>query len=149
MEEIRKKLVEIALKWQCRYGVAPQIISAVSEYDAAILVGMSEQKYSDYMQNRTAVSRGHDFKFNGDRYQVKGTRPSGKPGSEVKTAFTLSNYDWDVLIWINYDKCYKMVEAWSWEVEKYKKQFSSQTHLKGTTHTTSKEIRQGGEKLYP
>jgi hypothetical protein len=33
--------------------------------------------------SRTAVSKGHDFTYNGLRYQVKANRPSGKPGSPV------------------------------------------------------------------
>lgn len=67
---LRDKLVEIALQWQSKYGVAPQIISVISEYDAAMLVGMSENDYSDYMQDKTAVSKGADFVFNHQRYQL-------------------------------------------------------------------------------
>lgn len=48
---LRDELVEIALQWQAKYGVAPQITSVLSEYDAAMLVGMSEKDYSDYMQD--------------------------------------------------------------------------------------------------
>ena len=32
---LRDKLVCVALEWQKRYGVAPQITTAISEYDAA------------------------------------------------------------------------------------------------------------------
>ena len=39
---LRDKLVEIALQWQSKYGVAPQITSVISEFDAAMLVGMSD-----------------------------------------------------------------------------------------------------------
>lgn len=60
---LRDKLVEIALQWQSKYGVAPQITSVISEFDAAMLVGMSESDYSDYMQDKTAVSKGADFVF--------------------------------------------------------------------------------------
>ena len=76
---LRDKLVEIALQWQSKYGVAPQITTVISEYDAAMLVGMSESDYSDYMQDKTAVSKGADFVFNHQRYQIKANRPSGKP----------------------------------------------------------------------
>ena len=58
---LREKLTEIALQWQANYGVAPSITSAISEYDAAKLVGMSEREYSDYMKVKTAVSKGADF----------------------------------------------------------------------------------------
>ena len=75
---LRNKLVDTALQWQERFGVAPSITSAISEYDAALLVGMTENEYSDYMQDKTAVSKGADFIFNKTRYQVKANRPSGK-----------------------------------------------------------------------
>ena len=85
---LRDNLVEIALQWQAKYGVAPQITSVISEFDAAMLVGMSESDYSDYMQDKTAVSKGADFVFNHQRYQVKANRPSGKPGSKVSIRST-------------------------------------------------------------
>ena len=62
---LRDKLVETALEWQKRFGVAPQITSVVSEYDSAMLVGMSEKDYSDFMQDKTAVQKGFDFIFKG------------------------------------------------------------------------------------
>lgn len=77
-EQLRNKLVEIALQWQERYGVAPSITSTISEYDAAMLVGMSENDYSAYMKDKTAVNKGSDFVFNNTRSQVKANRPSGK-----------------------------------------------------------------------
>lgn len=75
---LRNKLIDIALQWQESFGVAPSITSALSEYDAAMLVGMSENEYSEYMKDKTAVSKGADFVFNNIRYQVKANRPSGK-----------------------------------------------------------------------
>ena len=75
---LREELVDIALRWQNCFGVAPSITSAVSEYDAAMLVGMTESEYSQYMQDKTAVSKGADFVFRGISYQVKANRPSGK-----------------------------------------------------------------------
>ena len=58
---LRDKLVEVALQWQEKFGVAPQITTVVSEYDAAMLVGMPEREYSEYMQDKTAVNKGSDF----------------------------------------------------------------------------------------
>lgn len=121
---LRDKLVETALEWQNKFGVAPQITAVISEYDAVMLIGMSEKDYSDYMQDKTAVQKGFDFIFNGIRYQIKANRPSGKPRSEVSKVPGVSNYTWDKLIWILYDKNYVMQEAWEWDVESYKAQFS-------------------------
>ena len=53
---LRNKLIDIALQWQESFGVAPSITSALSEYDAAMLVGMPENEYSEYMKDKTAVS---------------------------------------------------------------------------------------------
>ena len=122
---LREKLAEIALQWQANFGVAPSITSAISEYDAAMLVGMSEREYSDYMKDKTAVSKGADFVYRGIRYQVKANRPSGKPGSFVTMVPKASNYDWDRLIWILYDKNYVMQEAWEWQVNDYILAFNS------------------------
>ncbi len=127
--DLRSRLVEIALDWQKSYGVAPAITSAVSEYDAARLVGMSDEEYSDYMQDKTAVARGHDFVFDGVRYQIKAHRPSGKPGSRITNAGKARNYEWDVLIWIRYDESFQIVEAWSWEREAYIAAFDEKARI--------------------
>ncbi len=126
---LRDNLVETSLEWQERFGVAPQITSAISEYDAARLVGCSENAYSLQMAIRTAVGRGYDFIHEDKRYQVKANRPSGKPGSFVTIVAKATNYEWDFLIWVLYDKNYVMQEAWLWQVDAYVKQFDQQKRL--------------------
>lgn len=126
---LRNKLVDIALQWQESFGVAPAITSAISEYDAALLVGMTESEYSEYMKDKTAVNKGSDFVFNNQRYQVKANRPSGKPGSKVTIVAKAANYLWDKLIWILYDKQYIMQEAWEWDVDKYKLEFDHKSRI--------------------
>ena len=126
---LRKKLVEVALEWQKRYGVAPAITSAVSEYDAAMLSGMSDEQYSAYMQDKTAVARGHDFIFEGVKYQIKAHRPSGKPGSRITNAGKARNYEWDALIWIRYSVNYEIEEAWLWDREAYIENFDEKTRI--------------------
>lgn len=64
---LRNKLVDIALQWQESFGVAPSITSTISEYDAAMLIGMPENEYSEYMKDKTAVNKGSDFVFNNIR----------------------------------------------------------------------------------
>ncbi|WP_373332639.1 hypothetical protein P6F15_05195 [Thiopseudomonas alkaliphila] len=139
---LRKKLIDVALEWQERFGVSPQITTPISEYDAAMLVGMSEDEYSAYMQDKTAVSKGADFAFKGIRYQVKGNRPSGKPGSFITMVPKATNYDWDKLIWVLYNKDYVMQEAWEWDVQTYKQAFHDIKRL------SPKHYRQG-KCLYP
>jgi hypothetical protein len=112
--------VSVALEWERHYGVAPAITSALSEYDAARLVGMSNEEYVADRVGRTAVAKGYDFLYRGLRYQVKANRPSGRPGSFVTLVSAAKNYDWDRLIWLLYDREYRLVEAWMWEVEDYR-----------------------------
>ncbi|WP_036165457.1 hypothetical protein [Noviluteimonas dokdonensis] len=133
--QLREKLVENALAWERAFGNAPQITTVLSEYDAALLVGCSLGAYSQGMQGCSVVQKGHDFIFNGARYQVKGNRPSGKPGSFVTWVPKAANYDWDYLIWILYDSQYQIQEAWQWDVGTYAEAFGavkrlSPTHLR-------------------
>jgi hypothetical protein len=100
---LRDRLVAVSLEWQRRYGVAPSITTSISELDAARLVGMPDEDYSRFMQDKTAVAKGLDFEWSGCRYQVKANRPSGKPGSKVTLVPKPKNYDWDRLIWILYN----------------------------------------------
>lgn len=126
---IREQLITTALEWQRRFGVAPAITSALSEYDAARLIGCSEEAYALYMQDKTAVARGADFAHDGKRCQVKACRPSGKPGSRVTWVPKANNYDWDYLIWIHYTTDYEIHEAWLWSVGDYRKSFDSVSRL--------------------
>ncbi len=126
---LRDRLVEVALEWQEKYGVAPSITSIVSEYDAARLVGMPDDEYVEQGRTRTAVSRGFDFIYDGKRYQVKANRPSGKPGSRVTLVGKARNYEWDYLIWILYYKSYEIEEAWLWDVDQYREQFDHKKRL--------------------
>ena len=139
---MRSKLVKISLEWESKFGVAPSVTSSISEYDAARLVGMSESDYSKYMKNRTAVSKGSDFEFCGNKYQVKANRPSGKKGSFVTRVPKARNYEWDKLIWILYDKSYIMQEAWEWEMDDYKNNFGDKIRLSPNDYRK-------GRRLFP
>lgn len=129
-KDLRSDLVTIALQWQARFGVAPHITNAISEYDAAILVGHTPESYSRDCEGRTAVTKGTDFTFGGLRYQVKGSRPSGRPGSDVTKLGKAANYDWDRLIWLLYDTQYKLIEAWEWGAREYEEAFHNQAHIR-------------------
>ena len=106
MHHLRSNLVSAALEWERTFGNAPHITGAVSELDAALLVGASMSDYAASMQGVTAVQRGYDFIHKNARYQVKANRPSGKPGSAVTLVAKAKNYEWDFLIWILYDRLY-------------------------------------------
>jgi len=137
---LRQTLVDTALAWQQQYGVAPAVTSAVSELDAAQLVGMSDGECSDYMQDKTAVARGHDFIYQGIRYQIKAHRPSGKPGSRITNAGKASNYEWDVLIWIRYNEKFEIEEAWAWGRDDYIAAFDQQKRISPEDMRQSKRV---------
>ena len=129
MNHLRDRLVETALEWERAFGNAPGVTSAISELDAALLIGLTVEQYSAAMQGSTAVQKGFDFKFNDSRYQVKACRPSGKKGSFVTKVPKASNYDWDFLIWLLYDKSYAVQEAWLWSMESYRREFDGLKRL--------------------
>lgn len=113
-ERLGDRLVGVALDREQRFGVAPQITSSIAEYDAARLVGHTDDSYSTDRAGRTAVTRGSDFTHLGIRYQVKANRPSGKPGARVTLVAKARSFDWDRLIWLFYDRTYQLQEAWEW-----------------------------------
>ncbi len=140
MTSLRRSLVETALHWEQRYGNAPQITTALSEYDAARLVGCTKEEYSRSMRGVTAVRKGFDFVFCGARYQIKANRPSGKPGSFVTWVPKAANYDWDFLVWILYNTRYDIQEAWLWEREAYKACFHEVKRLSPDHNRRGKRI---------
>jgi len=99
---LRSDLVATALRWEQRFGNAPSITTVLSQYDAAMLIGMSQDEYSEAMAGAITAQKGYNFESKGERYQGKGNRPSGKPGSNVAWVPKATNYDWDHLIWILY-----------------------------------------------
>lgn len=126
---LREQLVRIALEWERRFGVVPSITSTLAEYDAAQIVGHSDDSFATDCVGRTAVSRGFDFTYMGKRYQIKACRLSGKPGSTITKVHRAANYDWDLLIWVLYDRRYQVLEAWQWDVDAYRASFDSVQRL--------------------
>ena len=51
---LRQQLVDTALQWEARFGNAPLITTVLSEYDAAMLIGMTEAAYSAAMRGVTS-----------------------------------------------------------------------------------------------
>ena len=139
--DLRDKLVQLALQWEQTFGNAPHITAALSEFDAAQLVGCSMAEYAECMRGATAVRGGHDFEFKGQRYQVKANRPSGKRGSFVTLVPKAQNYDWDFLIWILYNKTYEIEEAWLWEAVPYRRAFEFVKRLSPADYRRGKRLR--------
>ena len=91
---IREQLVEIALKWQERYGIAPSITSAISEIDVAMMVGMREEDYSVLMQDMTAVNKGYNFIQNNLKYQIKMNLPLENLAVKLQTLVKQETMIW-------------------------------------------------------
>jgi hypothetical protein len=140
MQQLRQQLVQTALSWEEAFGNAPSITSTLSEYDAAMLLGLTPGQYSECMHGATAVQKGHDFLFQGKRYQVKGNRPSGKRGSDVTLVPKARNYEWDFLVWILYDSKYEIQEAWLWEVTVYAAEFDQIARLSPAHYRRGKRL---------
>ena len=66
MHDLRDKLVGLVLTWERTFGNAPHITAALSELDAARLVGCSIDEYAECMRGATACHPGHDFEFTSD-----------------------------------------------------------------------------------
>lgn len=121
----RNELIQVSLKWEEKYGVMPAITSAISEFDAVLLVAGQNTNIQHILntEGKTAVTKGADFEYNGLRYQVKANRPSGKKGSKVTRVPNASNLEWDCLIWILYNPLFEIEEAWIWDVNSYSTRF--------------------------
>ena len=128
-EQLRNLLIQVALEWERRFSVAPRITADIAEYDAAKLVNTSLRIGVGRKSEDTAVTKGCDFCIGAERYQVKCNRPSGKPGSTVTLVGKVSNFDWDRLIWILYDRRYVIQEAWMFKVDQYKRLFELKKRL--------------------
>jgi len=131
---IRDQLVQIVLKWENMFGFFPGqagITAAVSEYDAAMMLGLNEAEYITSITGRGPVGRGHDFVFENKRIQVKANRPSGRPGDAVWNAGPKVKTDgWDILIYILYDKDYVRQEAYGFDCDTYERLFSDKKLLR-------------------
>ena len=141
MQGLRDKLVDLALSWEEAFGNAPHVTAALSELDAALLIGCSLDQYVECMRGVTTVRRGYDFEFNGRRYQVKANRPSGKRGSFVTLVPKAKNYSWDFLVWILYNKAYEIEEAWLWEIASYRQAFEFVKRLSPAHYRRGKCLR--------
>jgi hypothetical protein len=142
LETLRSRLVSVAREWQEAFGNAPAITAAISELDAALLLGMTEAEFGDACRDISAVNRGYDFVWRQTRYQVKANRPSGRQGSPVTLVAKARNFEWDELIWVLYDPEYCVQEAWRWQVDRYRAEIEPLDRVSPGHMRT-------GEKLFP
>lgn len=137
---LRKQLINSCLEWEKLVGVAPSITSAISEYDAMKLVGMSEAEIIATAKDKTARQKGHDFIFKGIKYQVKANRPSYKKNSPVTITSKAKNYDFDKLIWILYNQKYEIQEVYECTAQDYKERFDALKRVRPVHLRTTKRL---------
>lgn len=126
---LRDQLVSIALEWQRTYGNAPAITGTLGEYDAAILVGCTEDEYRTQMRERSVVARDYDFVHQDLRYQVRANRPSGRRGSPVTLVAKPRRYEWDYFVWVHFHTDFRLREVWRWTVADFRAQLGDVPRL--------------------
>jgi hypothetical protein len=126
-EPLRDRLCGVASKWQEKYRVSPSIMSAISEYDAARIIGMSEEEYAG---RERGITSGFNFIYNDRRYRVLGRRErrSERPESIVIRERP-RHYKWDYFIWILYNESYVIREVRLWEVASYEEYFEQKDRM--------------------
>lgn len=140
--QLRNIVVKAALEWERRFSVLPPITGAIAEYDAARIKGTSLNVGKGRRATDTAVRKGGDFRKGETDYQVKGNRPSGKPGSKVSLAFKRPrNYNWDRLIWVLYDKEFHLVEAWEHSRDEFRRRFGSKKLIRPDDMRKGRRLR--------
>ena len=113
MPSLRDQLVNSTLEWREKYGNAPTITQSISEYDAARLIGMSEEEYSE----RTIDSRRRfNFIYKKRRYQVHGTRQFSQLPESVAIEKKTIKHGCNYFIRVLYNKSYEIQEAWLWDI---------------------------------
>lgn len=141
--DMRSRLAALSMAWEHRYGVAPPITSAISEYDAAMLIGLTDDEYASACVGRSAVTPGADFVHRGIRYQVKANRPSGRAGSTVTIISKPRNLGFDVLVWVLYCPDFSIDEVWTVDVVTFERELHREIYLRPA------RLRAVGTRLYP
>ena len=131
---IRDQLVQLVLEWEERFGFFPGqagITAAVSEYDAAMMLGHNEAEYIISVAGRSPVGCGHDFVFKNKKIQVKANRPGGRSGDTVWNAGPkMITGGCDILIYLLYNKDYVVQEAYQFDCNEYEEMFSNKKSLR-------------------
>ncbi|MEO5345790.1 MAG: hypothetical protein H7834_05350 [Magnetococcus sp. YQC-9] len=136
----RDALITLALAWEERYGLPPLQLSVIAARDAALLVGMSDERYSLHMQDRVVPAPSDvDFIFNKNKYVVRSVRRTS--GGELLFIPPAPSSGWDFLIFILYDTKFAIVGAWQMTIDLY------QTRCTGRERLTPENLQDGKNLL--
>ncbi|MBF0212150.1 MAG: hypothetical protein HQM00_01155 [Magnetococcales bacterium] len=124
----RDALATIALGWEERYGLSPLDLSVIAARDAALLVGMSDERYSLHMQDRVFPAPSDvDFIYNKKKYVVRSVRQS--PTSDAHQVAKVPAQGWDFLVFVMYDAKYVITGAWQMPNDTYLAQCARKERL--------------------
>ncbi|MBF0164677.1 MAG: hypothetical protein HQM01_09305 [Magnetococcales bacterium] len=138
----RDSLVTLALEWEERYGLLPLQSSVIAARDAALLVGMSDERYSLHMQDRVVPAPSDlDFIYNKQRYIVRCARRG--PGSEKVYVSKAHQGGWNYLVFILYDAKFSILGAWQMPSDQYQVQCGEKERLVPEDHQVGKNLLTG------
>jgi hypothetical protein len=146
---LRDRLADVALEWENKYGVSlgtsPRVTPAIAEYDAARLIGVSEEKYGELDRGRGNafyfIYKGKRYRTRGSRHESLSERPEGTVIYEKPTDF-----EWDYFIFILYRKSYVIEEAWLWEAASYKEFFDQNDKMSFNDMRQGKYLEEDSQK---
>src|SRR5438552_17474728 len=139
-DTLRTTLVALVPEWEKRYGVAPFITAAVSEHDAARLVGHTPETFSLDCVGRTAVTRGTDFVATVFGIRSKLVGLAEDPVRSFTWVPKATNYEWDRLVWLLYDREFQLLEAWKWCVADFQSSFDTIKRLSPAHMRTGRRL---------
>jgi hypothetical protein len=146
---LRDRLVETAIEWQEKYGVSPRvspiITPAIAEYDAARIIGISEEEYAELERDRHLA---FNFIYKGKRYRTRGSRQKSLSERPEGTVIyeKPKDFEWDCFIFILYRKSYVIEEAWLWEVASYKEFFYQNDKMSFSDMRQGKYLEEDSQK---
>ncbi|MBF0180503.1 MAG: hypothetical protein HQM03_10825 [Magnetococcales bacterium] len=119
--QLRNDLLVVGRRWQEQFGMTPINYAVIAVYDAAMLVGMTEEQFAEYMQERVlSVGREADFVFERKRYLVKAYRQTDTGGgNRVRYVPKAQHMQWDLLVMILYDAELIVMGAWRMTWDEY------------------------------
>ncbi|MBF0417814.1 MAG: hypothetical protein HQL86_06160 [Magnetococcales bacterium] len=138
----RDNLISLAMEWEDRYGLLPIQSSVIAARDAALLVGMSDERYSLHMQDRVVPAPNDvDFIYNKQRYIVRCARIA--PGTEKVYVSKAHQGSWNYLVFILYDAKFSILGAWQMPNDLYQVQCGDKERLTPEDHQVGKNLLNG------
>ncbi|MBF0614308.1 MAG: hypothetical protein G8237_11125 [Magnetococcales bacterium] len=142
----RDALITIALGWEERYGLSPLDLPVIAARDAALLVGMSDERYSLHMQDRVFPAPNDvNFIYNKNRYIVRCVRYS--PTTDSAHVPRIQSGGWDYLVFVAYDVKYVIMGAWQMSHDAFQRQCGHKEQVTPADLQYGKNMLGGPERV--